>query len=246
LKYFFLPLFLLLTCIVYGSAERVDIGRNPVFIGDEIVIQAPVAPGKEMSAIFKNETSKAAIVDVIAGEQKNSILVKIIALENGLIEIPEIYINVDGARSSIDSFSITVQNRTDESDLNLREIKNTVQITENDYFLLWLLLLIFVLSLLAFLISKILKARKKEILQAPVILTPVEVAHKYIKLATEKRKEGDIDSFVDLVTIGIRDYMSLKQKINYKEMTTSEIRRNLKKDDVFSKQSNDIVAILKL
>ncbi|HSW60505.1 MAG TPA: hypothetical protein VLJ60_06870, partial [bacterium] len=72
------------------------------------------------------------------------------------------------------------------------------------------------------------------------------VAARFIKEAKEKRENGDNEAFVDLSTIGLKTYMSLISTLNYTEMTTSEVRRKLKKDTIFSSFNELITGILKL
>ena len=214
---------LLVTFIIYSETLKVQTDKKKAFTGEEIELKFPVVPGKEMSAFFNSETSKAAIIEVVPDELNEKTIVKLVVLESGLLEVPEMTLTVDNRKNVVESFSIEVNNRTEESDVNIRDIKGTVKFFEKDYFLLWVLISIIVPAVLIYLIRKLMKKRKKEEVSLPVKVYPVEIAEKYIREAVRKREEGDIESFVDLVTIGIRDYMSLKQGVNYKAVSYTHL-----------------------
>ncbi len=243
----FLCIFLLFIPSIVSSGTLKGIpDKTTVFIGEEILVEVDISPGKEMTTIFNKETESVGIVDTVPGEKKGSTIIKIIALEKGMIEVPDITLTIDGRKFAVEGFFVESGNRTDEHDLMLRDIRGTVKIIEKDYFLLWLFLAIFVVAVLIYLFVKFINRRKKIQLHQPVVVSPFEAALEYIRKARKKREEGDMEAFVDLVTIGLRDYMSLKQGGCYKEMTTSEVKKSLKKDKIFSPYLNDILTLLKL
>ncbi len=243
----FVALFIIsVTFMVNGKIIEPKIEKRTFFLGEEIAVKIPVEPGKDMAAFFLSETEKVAVTDVTPSQDGTLTEIKVVTLQSGEIEIPEIDLTVDGRSFKIETAQLLVNKRTDESDMMLRDIKDTVKIFEKDHSLLWIAGTTLLLLLVAFLLWKFLKNRRKRIIETVVPVSPEEVARSYIKNALKKRDEGDYEAFVDLVTIGLRDYMSLKKKINYKEMTTFEIRRYLKKDDLFTRYSNDILTVLKL
>jgi hypothetical protein len=242
----FLFLFIIFFAVsVSGDALKPEIEKPVVYVGENITITVNVKPGNEMEAFFQTEPEKIAVIDV-SSKDKNSTVINLVPIDSGEIDVPELSLIIDGTNNKIEPFSITVKNRTDESDTNLRDIKGTVKIFEKDYSLLYIAGTLLLLSLIIFLLVKYLKKRKKIIESLPVKISPFEIAQNYIKRAQQKRKKGDYEAFVDLITIGLKDYMSLKQKTNYKEMTTFEVKKYLRQDALFAAGSNDILTLLKL
>lgn len=223
-----------------------DAEGSEILIGDPIRITVPVPPADEMQAVFKSKAENVAIVEIVPSEDRKSVRIELVALADGEIEVPEIEIKTGNAVNSVRSFRITSKKRTEETDTELRGPKATVEILEKDYLPLWILLGILISGILLFLILKLKKRFKKSIEEKIPEIVPADVARKFIKDAELKKAEGDYESFTDLVTLGLKTYMSLKSKNNYTEMTTFEVKRALRKDLLFSGDSEDILSLLRL
>jgi uncharacterized protein (UPF0333 family) len=117
---------------------------------------------------------------------------------------------------------------------------------EKDYTLLYILGALIILAALIFIIYFLVKKFKKKAEEIPVVITSMDIANKYLKKAREAKAAGDYESYVDHLTVGLRAYMSHKSQVNYVEMTTSEIRRTLRKDSNFKNYNDRIIDLLKL
>ena len=219
--------------------------KESVFIGEELEIKVETAPAKIMSARFVKENNDMAITGVSATADGKALVIKLITLKDGELETPGIELTLDGRVSNVESFKISSKTRTQENDMNLRDIKETAKIMEKDYTLLYVIGA-FALAVILFILVRYLLRKFRKLKPAPVITaTPYEIALQFLKNAKEKRENGDLEAFADLVTAGLRTYMSVKSGINYSEMTTYEIRRELKKDVLFSKYNQVVIDVLK-
>lgn len=243
-KLFFITLFLFAT--LSAESFRPDIAESEILTGDPLYITVPVAPAEVMQAGFKSKAENIAIVEIVPSEDKKSVRIELVALADGEIEVPEIEIKTGDTINSVQSFRIVSKKRTEDSDTELRGPKATVEIMEKDYMPLWILLALLVAGLLVFLVLKLRKHFKKRVEEKIPEIVPADVARKFIEDARAKKAEGDYESFTDLVTLGMKTYMSLKSKNNYTEMTTFEVKRALKKDPLFSGDSEDILSLLRL
>lgn len=219
--------------------------KESILTGEELLVNVETLPGKNMSARFVKENSDLAITGIEPSADGKSLVVKLIALKNGEFEVPEIELSLDGKTANTASFRITSQSRTQENDMNLRDIKETAKIMEKDYTILYaagaLVLAVILFILIRYLLRKFRRSKPVPVITA----TPFEIAMRFLKEAREKREIGDLESFVDIVTNGLRTYMSVKSGRNYAEMTTYEIRRELKKDALFSGYGQMITDVLK-
>lgn len=219
--------------------------KESILTGEELLVNVETLPGKNMSARFVKENSDLAITGIEPSADGKSLVVKLIALKNGEFEVPEIELSLDGKTANTASFRITSQSRTQENDMNLRDIKETAKIMEKDYTILYaagaLVLAVILFILIRYLLRKFRRSKPVPVITA----TPFEIAMRFLKEAREKREIGDLESFVDMVTNGLRTYMSVKSGRNYAEMTTYEIRRELKKDALFSGYGQGITDVLK-
>lgn len=241
---FFLTLFLFATLSAESFAP--DIAGSEILTGDPIRITVPVAPADNMQAEFKSKAENVAIVEILPSEDKRSVTVELVAFAEGEIEVPEIEIRSGETVNSVQSFKITSKKRTDENDTELRGPKATAEILEKDYLPLWITLALLTAGLLAFFAWKLKKRFRKRIEEKEPEIVPADVARKFIEDAKARKAEGDYESFTDLVTLGMKTYMSLKSGNNYTEMTTFEVKRALKKDHLFSGDSEDILSLLRL
>ncbi|MBP5201840.1 hypothetical protein J6253_03780, partial [bacterium] len=178
--------------------------------------------------------------------EKDAVLLKIVVFKSGEIEIPEINIVSGGVSGTVEPFKITVQTRTEESDTELRGLRENAEIREKDYTLLYVAAALLLAAALVFAFIKLKKKFAKKAVEKVPVVVPADVAKDFIKKAEAKRKDGDFESFTDLVTLGIKTYMSLKTHKNYVEMTTFEVKRALKRDHIFSENTDEILAILNL
>jgi hypothetical protein len=220
--------------------------KRSVVLGEKFRISAEVKPGKKISASLTEKSDSVAVVSASGSQDKLRSVIDFVALKSGEIEIPDIELKVDGKIFTVKSFKVSVSQNTTEQDMNLRDIKEPVKIMEKDYTLLYVLGVAAGLIALILLIIFLIKKFKKEPVEVPVIVTSVDIANKYLKLARSAKSEGDFESYVDHLTVGIRAYMSHKSEINYAEMTTSEVRRKLRKDKHFKKFDEKIIGLLKL
>ncbi|HNW81513.1 MAG TPA: hypothetical protein PKG52_01360 [bacterium] len=230
----------------FADALKPVVEKKNVYIGEELNIKVEIPPAKNMSAKFLKENSDMAITGVTPAPDGKALTIKLITLKEGELEVPEIELTLDGSIMNVGSFNITSQNRTQESDMKLRDIKEPVKIMEKDYTFIYvfagLLIIIAFFFLIRYLMRKLRKNKPVPVFQ----ISPFEVAAQYLKEAKIKRENGDLESFTDLVTFGLKTYMSLKCKANYREMTTYEIRRELKRDKLFSKFDKRIIDLLKV
>lgn len=241
----FLIIFSMFLSLFAGVIEP-QIEKTTVVLGERFQISTDIKPGKKITVSLTEKSDSVAVVEAIGSEDKLKTKIDLVALKSGDLEIPDIELNVDGKVYTLKSFSISVLQNTNEQDMNLRDIKEPVKIMEKDYTLLYALGVLVVLAALIFLIIFLVKKFRKEPEEIPVIVTSLDIANKYLKLARVAKTEGDFESYVDHLTVGIRAYMSHKSEINYAEMTTSEVRRKLRKDNIFKKFDEKILDLLKL
>lgn len=231
---------------VFAESVAPEIQNSDVFLGDEVVVKVNLAPSENISATFGEKFTDAKIRKIEATPEKDAVMLKIVVFKSGEVEIPEINITSGGVSGTVEPFKITVQARTEEADTELRGLKENAAITEKDYTLLYVLAALLLAAALIFAIFKLKKKFAKKVEEKIPEVVPAEVAKEFIKKAEAKRKEGDFESFTDLVTLGLKTYMSLKTHKNYVEMTTFEVKRALKRDHLFESDSEAILAILNL
>lgn len=246
MKKLFLILFFLLPAVIFAESFAPEIQNSEIFLGDEVVVKVNLAPSENISATFGEKFADAKIRKIEATPEKDAVLLKIVVFKSGEVEIPEINITSGGVSGTVEPFKITVQARTEEADTELRGLKENAAITEKDYTLLYVLAALLLAAALIFAIFKLKKRFAKKVEEKIPEVVPAEVAKEFIKKAEAKRKEGDFESFTDLVTLGLKTYMSLKTHKNYVEMTTFEVKRALKRDHLFGSDSEAILAILNL
>ena len=231
---------------VFAESFAPEIQNSEVFLGDDISVKVKIQPSENISATFGEKFADAKIRKIEATPEKDAILLKIVIFKSGEVEIPEINITSGGVSGTVEPFKITVQARTEEADTELRGLKENAAITEKDYTLLYVLGALLLAAALIFAIFKLKKKFAKKVEEKIPEVVPAEVAKEFIRKAETKRKEGDFESFTDLVTLGMKTYMSLISHKNYVEMTTFEVKRALKRDHIFSENSAEILAILNL
>lgn len=231
---------------LFAESFAPEILNSEVFLGDEISVKVKIQPSENISATFGEKFADAKIRKIEATPEKDAVMLKIVVFKSGEVEIPEINITSGGVSGTVEPFKITVQTRTEESDTELRGLKKNAAIKEKDYTLLYVACALLLAAALIFAIIKLKKRFAKKIVEKIPEVVPSEVAKEFIKKAEAKRKEGDFESFTDLVTLGMKTYMSLKTHKNYVEMTTFEVKRALKRDHVFSENTDEILAILNL
>lgn len=231
---------------VFAESFAPEIPGGDVFLGDEITVKVKIQPSENISAVFSEKFADAKIRKVEATPEKDAVLLKIVVFKSGEIEIPEINIVSGGVSGTVEPFKITVQTRTEESDTELRGLRENAEIREKDYTLLYVAAALLLAAALVFAFIKLKKKFAKKAVEKVPEIIPADVAKEFIKKAEAKRKEGDFESFTDLVTLGMKTYMSLKTHKNYVEMTTFEVKRALKRDHVFSENTDEILAVLNL
>lgn len=231
---------------VFAESFAPEIQNSEIFLGDEVVVKVNLAPSENISATFGEKFADAKIRKIEATPEKDAILLKIVIFKSGEVEIPEINITSGGVSGTVEPFKITVQARTEEADTELRGLKENAAITEKDYTLLYVLGALLLAAALIFALLKLKKRFAKKAEEKVPEVVPAEVAKEFIRKAEAKRKEGDFESFTDLVTLGMKTYMSLISHKNYVEMTTFEVKRALKRDHLFGSDSEAILAILNL
>lgn len=246
MKKLFLILFFLLPAVIFAESFAPEIQNSEVFLGDDISVKVKIQPSENISATFGEKFADAKIRKIEATPEKDAVMLKIVVFKSGEVEIPEINITSGGVSGTVEPFKITVQARTEEADTELRGLKENAAITEKDYTLLYVLGALLLAAALIFAIFKLKKRFAKKVEEKIPEVVPAEVAKEFIRKAEAKRKEGDFESFTDLVTLGMKTYMSLKTHKNYVEMTTFEVKRALKRDHVFSENTDEILSILNL
>jgi len=239
---------LLITSFFFISAEVVkpQLKEKEVTIGQKFSVLVDIKPGKKIKASLTSKSDSVAVVTAssLADKQKTSL--DLVALKSGDIVVPDIELNIDGKIHTVKSFKVLAKANTSESDMNLRDIRKPVKIMEKDYTLLYILGALIVIVLIIFLIYFLVKKFKKKAQEVTVVITSVDIARKYLKMAREAKAAGDLESYVDHLTVGLRAYMSHKSEVNYVELTTSEIRRSLRKDSNFKNHNDRIINLLKL
>ena len=231
---------------LFAESFAPEIKSGDVFLGDEIAVKVKIQPSENISAVFNEKFADAKIRKVEATPEKDAVLLKIVVFKSGEIEIPEINIVSGGVSGTVEPFKITVQTRTEESDTELRGLRENAEIREKDYTLVYAAAALILAAALVFAFIKLKKKFAKKAVEKVPEIIPADVAKEFIKKAEAKRKEGDFESFTDLVTLGMKTYMSLKTHKNYVEMTTFEVKRALKRDHIFSENTDEILAILNL
>ena len=231
---------------LFAESFAPEIQNSVVFIGDEVVVKVNITPAENVTAAFDGDFADAKIRKIEANPEKDALLLKIVVFKSGEVEIPEINITSGGVSGTVDPFKITVQTRTEESDTELRGLRENAEIREKDYTLLYAAAALLLAAALVFAFIKLKKKFAKKAVEKVPEVVPADVAKEFIKKAEAKRKEGDFESFTDLVTLGMKTYMSLKTHKNYVEMTTFEVKRALKRDHIFSENTDEILAILNL
>ncbi|MBP5590564.1 hypothetical protein J6Y50_01730 [bacterium] len=231
---------------VFAESFAPEIQSGDVFLGDEIAVKVKIQPSENISAVFNEKFADAKIRKVEATPEKDAVLLKIVVFKSGEIEIPEINIVSGGVSGTVEPFKITVQTRTEESDTELRGLRENAEIREKDYTLLYAAAALLLAATLVFAFIKLKKKFAKKTVEKVPVVVPADVAKEFIKKAEAKRKEGDFESFTDLVTLGMKTYMSLISHKNYVEMTTFEVKRALKRDHIFSENTDEILSILNL
>lgn len=241
--------FLILTASFFLiSAEVVEpqLKEKEVAIGQKFSVLVDIKPGKDIKASLTSKSDSVAVVTAGISKDNLKTSLNLVALKSGDISVPDIELNIDGKIHTVKSFKISASENTIESDMNLRDIREPVKIMEKDYTLLYILGALVILAALIFIIYFLAKKFKKKTEEIPVVITSVDIADKYLKMAREAKAAGDYEGYVDHLTVGLRAYMSHKSEVNYVEMTTSEIRRALRKDSNFKKFNDRIIDLLKL
>ena len=231
---------------LFAESFTPEIQNSEVFIGDEVVVKVNIAPAENVTAAFDEDFADAKIRKIESTPEKDAVLLKIVVFKSGEVEIPEINISSGGVSGKIEAFSVDVKTRTEEGDTELRGLKENAAIKEKDYTLLYVAGALLLAAALIFAIVKLKKRFAKKAEEKVPEIIPADVAKEFIKKAEAKRKEGDFESFTDLVTLGLKTYMSLKTHKNYVEMTTFEVKRALKRDHIFSGDSEAVLAVLNL
>ena len=231
---------------LFAESFAPEIQNSEVFIGDEVIVKVNITPADDVTAAFDGDFADAKIRKIESTPEKDALLLKIVVFKSGEVEIPEINITSGGVSGKIEAFSINVKTRTEEADTELRGLKENAAIMEKDYTLLYAAGALLLAAALIFAIFKLKKRFAKKVEEKIPEVVPADVAKEFIKKAGAKRAEGDFESFTDLVTLGLKTYISLKSHKNYVEMTTSEVKRTLKRDHLFASDSESILSILKL
>lgn len=241
--------FLILTAsffLISAGVVNPQLNEKEVTIGQNFSVVVDIKPGKKIIASLTSKSDSVAVVTAGAFSDGQKTNLNLVALKSGDISVPDIELNIDGKIHTVKSFSVSVTENTIESDMNLRDIRKPVKIMEKDYTLLYILGALVILAALIFIIYFLAKKFKKKTEEIPVVITSVDIADKYLKMAREAKAAGDYESYVDHLTLGLRAYMSHKSEVNYVEMTTSEVRRTLRKDSNFKKFNDRIIDLLKL
>ena len=235
-----------LSFALFAESFTPEIQNSEVFIGDEIVIKVNIAPAENVTAAFDGDFADAKIRKIESTPEKDAVMLKIVVFKSGEVDIPEINITSGGVSGKIEAFSVDVKTRTEDADTELRGLKENAAILEKDYTLLYAAGALLLAAALIFAIFKLKKRFAEKVEEKIPEVVPSEVAKEFIRKAEAKRAEGDFESFTDLVTLGLKTYMSLRSHKNYVEMTTSEVKRALKRDHLFASDSESILLILKL
>ncbi|MBO4699422.1 hypothetical protein J5690_07430 [bacterium] len=231
---------------LFAESFAPEIQNNEIFIGDEVVVKVNIAPAENVTAAFDGDFADAKIRKIESTPEKDALLLKIVVFKSGEVEIPEINITSGGVSGKIEAFSINVKTRTEDTDTELRGLKENAAILEKDYTLLYAAGALLLAAAFIFAFFKLKKRFAEKVEEKIPEVVPADVAKEFIKKAEAKRAEGDFESFTDLVTLGLKTYISLRSHKNYVEMTTSEVKRTLKRDHLFASDSESILSILKL
>jgi len=228
------------------AAEKIspEISKTEFFFGETIEIVLPVTPEAKVDALFKEKSEVFHISNI--EKEKNSIKLEITALKTGAHSIPGIHLTNGTSSYDIEGKTVTIKANTSEDEEKIKDIKKNALAFEEDLMLLWVG--IGILGFLIILTIIILLTRKKGAVQEKTIRkkTPYEIAMIYYGAAEVYFKDGDLDQYVDKVTLGVRAYLEAKKSKHFLEMTTKEVEKNLKKLRFESEFSLKIIALLKL
>lgn len=240
---------LLLISVLFLSAEIFEVRpvKESVFFGEPVKIILDRYFKEPLEINFKKSTEKFSIISVETDRDKNQTLINIMALETGKANIPE-FVILDGNEDKhfVSAGTVQIKPNTSGEDTELRDIKKTRKAYEKDYLPLYVLAGIVAALLLFFIIHLILRKLrgKKDKHDAIPVQTPYELVMSYYKKAEIHLKKGDTENFTDDVTIGIRIYLEKLTDKPFLEMTTTEVRKNIRKCDIDSRLAGEIVSLL--
>lgn len=235
-------LLMLLPAILLAGDIAPQAEKGEIFFGEPVVLTVTVKPGKELSAFPKGDDARFSLVKT--EPEGDRIKLTLSALETGTLKTPPITLRVDGTEYAVLPVEVTVKPNTAESDTQLRDIKPPVKAYEPDYTLLWVLGGLLLIAALFYLFWRLSRRRRKESLIPVAEKTPYQLAMEYYRRAEQELRDMEYEKFADTVTAGIRHYLELTKKRPFLEMTTSEVRRMLKKSDLPADDTDRIVSLL--
>ncbi|MCK5807401.1 hypothetical protein KAH37_00300 [bacterium] len=239
-------LLLLLTILFFCTLYATDVvwSSPPYSTGGGITITIPVEKGDEApSALFKTESENVAITAV--KQLDKSVEITLVPLDTGEVEVPEITVVVGTKEIAVSAKKITINAITTEQQTDLKDLKKSAIATIEDYFLLWVGLGLLGLLLLGWLIYYLIKKRRKEQIVVERIIPPFDVAMGYYTKASVALENDDIDGAVDNITIGIRHYLEVRTAVLFLEMTTREVIKKYREEDLDEKSLELLTKVLK-
>ncbi len=217
--------------------------KDKVHLGETIVVTTPVNLEKEPTVTFTKKSNSFFIRNKTLSEGKLSI--EIVPLSTGSIEVPEMTIRSGKNDFRTGPIKVTVLANTKEGDQSIKEIKPLKKAFETDYLPL-ILPAVLLLLFLGFLLLRWLKKRNgDEVITAPS-LSPYELAMKTVTECEKLLQNCDFETFVDRTTGGLRLYLEGKSGKPYLEMTTSEVRRSLRRSSFSGEDSERTLHMLQI
>ncbi|MFO7734852.1 MAG: hypothetical protein R6W70_01415 [bacterium] len=232
---------------LYAEIFEIRPVEESVFFGEPVKIVLNRYFKKPVQINFKKSTDKFSVISVETNEDKNQTVINVMALETGEKDIPELLLlDGNGDKHSVLAGTVHVKPNTKETDTELRDIKEPRKAYEKDYLPLYILAGIIVAILLFLIIRRIIKKcrKKKDEYEAVSRQSPYELVMDYYRRAERHLEKGDTEKFTDDVTIGIRIYLEKLTREPFLEMTTTEVRKNIRKCDIDSRLAEEIISLL--
>ena len=221
-----------------------EVLNNDILIGD--IIKYKVTIENAENEIITIKTSDFSPFELIRKSRKlkkdNSIeyLFELSVYETGEQVIPEIKLTVKENEIIIPSKKIIVKSvlkNKDNKKLGIKDIKETVSVKENSYFLAYLFSGLFLLFIL-FVIFRKLKNKEKI---APIVIVEKLPAHEiaYKKLSElinlNLDKQGRLKEYFFILSEIIREFVGNRYDFDSIELTSGELISHIKSEPTFNR-----------
>lgn len=227
-------LFILITTITLLLslyAEDAVWSQPPYATGDRISITIPAKKIVENpTATFQTESESITIAAIKSTE--NGLVITLVPWDTGEIKIPEITVAAGAKNITVPAKKVAINAVTTEQETELKDVKENAIALMDDYLPIWIGLGVLGALLLAALIYYLLKKRKKAADAIEITISPYELGMRYYTHAETALHNEKIGSAVDNITIGVRHYLEARTKILFLEMTTREVIKAYRKNEL--------------